>query len=89
IEFLSANKTIKVLFATHYLELNKLSKNILGVKNYSFSVQKDSDNNIKFLYKLQEGIAKHSYGIYVAKLAGIPIQVIERAYKILNHLKDK
>jgi DNA mismatch repair protein MutS len=89
IEFLALNNTqnnnIKVLFATHYLELKNFTKNIKGVQHYSISV-KEEKNDIKFLYKIQKGCANHSYGIHVAKLAGIPISIIERAYLILDNI---
>ncbi|MDR0915279.1 MAG: DNA mismatch repair protein MutS [Endomicrobium sp.] len=87
IEFLAFNKNnnIKVLFATHYLELKNFTKDIQGVKHYSINVQEDKED-IKFLYKIKEGCADHSYGIHVAKLAGMPMPIIERAYKILNSI---
>jgi DNA mismatch repair protein MutS len=92
IEFLASNKiknaNIKVLFVTHYLELKNFTKAIQGVQHYSVNVQKEN-NNIKFLYKIKKGCANHSYGINVAKLAGIPMSIIERAYIILNNILDK
>ena len=89
IEFIckSSNIKCKTLFATHYHELTKLENKINGVKNYSIAVKK-VDNNIIFLRKIIPGGADESYGIEVAKLAGIPNKVIDRAREILSHLED-
>lgn len=83
----SSNIKCKTLFATHYHELTKLENKIKGVKNYSIAVKK-VDNNIIFLRKIIPGGADESYGIEVAKLAGIPNKVIDRAREILYHLED-
>ncbi len=83
----SSNIKCKTLFATHYHELTKLENKINGVKNYSIAVKK-VDNNIIFLRKIIPGGADESYGIEVAKLAGIPNKVIDRAREILSHLED-
>jgi len=83
----SSNIKCKTLFATHYHELTKLENKIKGVKNYSIAVKK-VDNNIIFLRKIIPGGADESYGIEVAKLAGIPNKVIDRAREILSHLED-
>ena len=87
IEYICKNKNLrcKTLFATHYHELTKLEE-IKGVKNYSVAV-KEVDNNIIFLRKIIEGGADQSYGIEVAKLAGIPKEVIDRAKEILEKLE--
>ena len=82
------NLKCKTLFATHYHELTKLEGKIDGVKNYSVAV-KEIDNNVIFLRKIIEGGADQSYGIEVAKLAGLPMEVIERAKNILEGLEDK
>ena len=88
IEYICKNKNLrcKTLFATHYHELTKLEGEIHGVRNYSVAV-KEVDNNIIFLRKIIEGGADQSYGIEVAKLAGIPDDVINRAKEILEKLE--
>ena len=78
----------KTLFATHYHELNELEGTIEGVKNYSVAVKEKGDDVI-FLRKIIEGPADESYGIYVAKLAGVPNTVVNRAKKILNRLEEQ
>ena len=89
IEYICKNKNLrcKTLFATHYHELTKLEGEIHGVRNYSVAV-KEVDNNIIFLRKIIEGGADQSYGIEVAKLAGIPDEVINRAKEILETLEE-
>ena len=88
IEYICKNKNLrcKTLFAAHYHELTKLEGEIHGVRNYSVAV-KEVDNNIIFLRKIIEGGADQSYGIEVAKLAGIPDEVINRAKEILEKLE--
>lgn len=88
IEYICKNKNLrcKTLFSTHYHELTKLEGEIHGVRNYSVAV-KEVDNNIIFLRKIIEGGADQSYGIEVAKLAGIPDEVINRAKEILEKLE--
>lgn len=88
IEYISKNNNLKckTLFATHYHELTKLEGNIEGVKNYSVAVS-EVDDNIIFLRKIVEGGADQSYGIEVAKLAGLPNEVINRAKEILASLE--
>ncbi len=78
----------KTLFATHYHELNELEGQLEGVKNYSVEVKEKGDDVI-FLRKIVEGPADESYGIYVAKLAGVPNSVVNRAKKILNKLEEE
>ncbi|MEG2291666.1 MAG: DNA mismatch repair protein MutS [Clostridium sp.] len=89
IEHISNNKNLKckTLFATHYHELTKLEGVIHGVRNYSVAV-KEIDGNVIFLRKIVEGGADQSYGIEVAKLAGIPMDVINRAKEILSSLES-
>lgn len=89
IEYISKNNNLKckTLFATHYHELTKLEGVIEGVKNYSVAVS-EIDDNIIFLRKILEGGADQSYGIEVAKLAGLPTQVIDRAKEILSSLEN-
>lgn len=88
IEYITKNDHLrcKTLFATHYHELVKLEGVLKGVKNYSVAVKKSEDSVI-FLRKIIEGGADESYGIEVAKLAGLPDKVIERAREILCDLE--
>lgn len=88
IEYISSNTKCKTLFATHYHELTKLEGAIEGVKNYCVSV-KEIGNDIVFLRKIVRGGADQSYGIEVAKLAGLPQQLINRSKEILNTLEYK
>lgn len=81
-----ANSGAKILFATHYFELTDLALKLEGVKNFSVDV-KEWNGDVVFLHKIVEGSADKSYGIHVAKIAGIPHQVIEKAYKILRKLE--
>lgn len=76
----------KTLFATHYHELNEMSKSFSRIKNYNVSV-KEINNKIIFLRKLQAGGSEHSFGIHVAKMAGMPGVVIDKSYKILEQLE--
>lgn len=88
IEYICSQKNLrcKTLFATHYHELTKLQGLIKGVKNFCVSV-KEIGNEIVFLRKIVEGGSDHSYGIEVAKLAGLPKEVIDRAKDILTDLE--
>ena len=83
VEYLLTHTHAKTLFATHYHELTELADLLPGVKNYHVSV-KESGSNIIFLRKVEPGSADKSYGIEVARLAGLPITVIERAREILT-----
>ncbi len=86
-EYLHEHPTkAKTLFATHYHELNDMSETFERIKNYTVSVKELKDNVI-FLRKLVAGGSKHSFGIHVAKLAGIPTPVLHRANKMLKHLE--
>ena len=76
----------KTLFATHYHELNEMTSTFERIKNFNVSV-KELENNIIFLRKLVSGGSNHSFGIHVAKLAGMPNMVIHRANKILAQLE--
>lgn len=76
----------KTLFATHYHELNEMTTYFPRIKNYNVSV-KEVNNKIIFLRKLQEGGSEHSFGIHVARMAGMPKQVVERANDILKKLE--
>ena len=77
----------KTLFATHYHELNEMTTTFERIKNYNVSV-KELEDNIIFLRKLVSGGSNHSFGIHVAKLAGMPNMVIHRANKILKKLEE-
>jgi DNA mismatch repair protein MutS len=82
IEYLHARVRAKTLFATHYFELTELGEQLSGVKNYHVSV-KETSGGIVFLRKVEPGAADRSYGIEVAKLAGLPNEVITRAREVL------
>lgn len=90
IEYICSNKDLKckTLFATHYHELIQLEGKIDGVRNYSIAVKK-VNNEVVFLRKIIKGGTDESYGIEVAKLAGIPCEVIDRAKEILCRLKKE
>lgn len=77
----------KTLFATHYHELNELEGKLDGIKNYHVAV-KETGNKVIFLRKLKEGGSEHSFGIHVARMAGIPKEVLRRAEEILYYLED-
>ena len=82
IEYLHAHTKAKTLFATHYFELTELAEQLAGVKNYHVAV-KETANGIVFLRKVEPGPADRSYGIEVAKLAGLPDEVVRRAREVL------
>src|SRR5690606_41538373 len=77
----------KTLFATHYHELNEMSETFSRIKNYNVAVKEIKDD-VLFLRKLVPGGSAHSFGIHVAKMAGMPQQVIRRANKILEKLEQ-
>jgi len=78
----------KTLFATHYHELNELEEKFSGIKNYHIT-NKEIGNKIIFLRKLAKGGSTHSFGIHVAKMAGMPPSLIDRANDILSQLETK
>jgi DNA mismatch repair protein MutS len=84
-EYLQKHK-VRTLFATHFHELTALAKDYPGIKNYNVAV-KEINNEIVFLHKIIPGGTDESYGIYVAKLAGIPHEVIQRSKQILTKLE--
>lgn len=88
-EFLHEHKNYraKVLFATHYHELNNMEKQFSRIKNYHVSV-KEINNKILFLRKLEVGGSEHSFGIHVARMAGMPNQVLRRAEEVLQVLEN-
>ena len=77
----------KTLFATHYHELNEMCNNFERIKNFNISVQ-EAGSKIIFLRKLMPGGSAHSFGIHVAKLAGMPKTVVQRADKIMRQLEQ-
>ena len=88
-EYLHNNTAVKAktLFATHYHELTDLALTMSGVKNYNVLV-KEKDDHIVFLRRIVPGGSDKSYGIQVARLAGMPPEVIERAKEILANLEE-
>ncbi len=82
----SPEHSAKTLFATHYHELTELAENLPGAKNYQITAT-EQDGDVVFLHKLEPGKASKSYGIAVAKLAGLPAKVVERAKGVLEKLE--
>ncbi|HKN17671.1 MAG TPA: DNA mismatch repair protein MutS, partial [Candidatus Sulfotelmatobacter sp.] len=82
VEYLHARVRAKTLFATHYFELTELAEQLSGVKNYHVSV-KETGGSVVFLRRVEPGAADRSYGIEVAKLAGLPHEVVVRAREVL------
>ena len=76
----------KTLFATHYHELNEMEKHFSRIRNYNVSVR-EVDNKVIFMRKLVRGGSEHSFGIHVAKLAGMPSSIVQRANQILSDLE--
>ncbi|MGQ9620342.1 MAG: DNA mismatch repair protein MutS [Bacteroidales bacterium] len=88
VEYLHENRMRpKTLFATHYHELNEMENSFPRVKNYNISI-KELDNRVIFLRKLKRGGSEHSFGIHVARMAGIPKSVVHRADEILRELEQ-
>ena len=89
VEYISDKKIVgaKTLFATHYHELTQLEGQLSGVKNYCVAI-KESGDDVIFLHKINPGSGDQSYGIEVAKLAGLPHWVLDRAHEILDELLD-
>jgi DNA mismatch repair protein MutS len=88
VEYIHENPKAKArtLFATHYHELNEMEKSFQRIKNYNVSV-KELDGKVIFLRKLERGGSAHSFGIHVAKLAGMPKSIVKRAEEILKELE--
>ena len=88
VEYLHEHKKAqaRTLFATHYHELNEMEKSFKRIKNYNVSV-KEVDNKVIFLRKLERGGSEHSFGIHVAKMAGMPKSIVKRANDILHQLE--
>ncbi len=88
VEFLHENKMrAKTLFATHYHELNEMENSFQRVRNYNVSIR-EMNNKVIFLRKLKRGGSEHSFGIHVAKMAGMPKSVVNRADEILKELEQ-
>jgi DNA mismatch repair protein MutS len=87
-EYLASKVKAKTLFATHYHVLNNLEKEVKGVRNFNIAVQ-ETDEKIIFLRKILEGGTDKSYGVHVAKLAGMPKQVIDRSKEIQFKLEGE
>ena len=89
-EFLltESSRRARTLFATHYQELTQLERIFDGVKNYQVTIR-ESNGQILFFHRVMPGVASKSYGIEVARLAGLPAQVVERAREILLRLERK
>jgi len=90
IEYIHEHPTAKAktLFATHYHELNEMTNTFSRIKNFNVSV-KEVDNKILFMRKLQAGGSEHSFGIHVAKMAGMPKKVLDRAAQLLAQLEKQ
>ena len=78
----------RTLFATHYHELNEMEKTFKRIKNYNVAV-KEVDNKVIFLRRLERGGSEHSFGIHVAKMAGMPKSIVRRADEILKQLEQE
>ena len=88
VEYLHEHVGCRTLFATHYHELTDLEKSLAGVKNLNVAVREWQDE-VVFLHKIVEGAADKSYGIHVARLAGVPREIIERSKEILSQLEEE
>ena len=88
-EYIHENGAVrpKTLFATHYHELNEMEKSFSRIVNYNVSV-KEINGKVVFLRKLERGGTAHSFGIHVAKLAGMPPSIVARAGQVLRQLED-
>jgi DNA mismatch repair protein MutS len=78
----------KAIFATHYHELNQLEEMFQGIKNFHID-SKEHEHKIIFLRKLVEGGSEHSFGIHVARMAGVPQTVVQKAQQILSELENQ
>jgi DNA mismatch repair protein MutS len=88
-EYIAKKVKARTLFATHYHELTELEGKIEGVVNYHMEVEENKEGKIVFLYTLKRGPSNKSFGITVAQMAGLPSEVIKRAYEILEYLNNK
>ncbi len=88
VEYIATKIKARTLVATHFLELTDLEKNVKGVKNFHMAVTKEK-GEVVFLYTVVEGSAEGSFGVEVAKMAGLPKEVVERAKEILLSMEEK
>ncbi|MEK7672757.1 MAG: DNA mismatch repair protein MutS [Patescibacteria group bacterium] len=88
-EFIHDKIKAKTLFATHYHELVQLAERLANAHNLSVAVKENEKDGVVFLYKIIEGSVDKSYGIEVAKLAGLPVEVVSRARGVLKELEEK
>jgi len=88
LEYVHDNIGAKTLFATHYHELVSVCEGLKKAKNYSVEVRENENEGVVFLYKIIEGGVDKSYGIEVAKLAGLPMEIIDRSKQILNNFEE-
>ena len=88
IEYIATCIHAKTMFSTHYHELTALTDNVKGVRNVHVAVKED-DEKVTFLYKIKEGPAGRSFGINVARLAGLPESVLDRAKDLQNELESR
>ena len=88
IEYIHDRTKAKTLFATHYHELTELSTSLTHLENLHVATL-EKDGQVTFLHKIEEGPADKSYGIHVAKIAGLPVDLLERADSILTHLESQ
>lgn len=89
LEYISAQIDARTLFATHYHELTRLAGQVPGVANSHMAVAETATGELRFLYELRDGPSSESFGIHVAKLAGLPSSIIERAWQILEKLENE
>jgi DNA mismatch repair protein MutS len=87
-EYLHDSIGCRALFATHYHELAQLAESLPNLRNYNVLVQ-ESEQEVVFLHRIAAGSAERSYGIHVAKLAGVPAPVLRRAQTVLNELESR
>lgn len=87
VEYVASELGSRCLFATHYHELTRLEGSLAGVVNYTVAVEEVQAHDVVFLYRLQKGVAMKSYGIHVAKIAGLPKPLLRRAESILEQLE--
>lgn len=88
LEYINSNIKARSLFATHYHELNSLAEQFENIKNYNLAIQ-EINGSIRFLHKIVAGPSSKSYGIHVAEIAGMPIEVIKKAEEILDMLSNQ
>ena len=88
-EYIAKKVKARTLFATHYHELTELENKVEGIVNYHMEVKETHDGKIEFLYTLKRGPSNKSFGVVVAKMAGLPEEVVKRAEEILKTLEGE